>query len=182
MAPKTPRFDQYQKLFYRLYEVILLLHNLNKSQGPHLVRNHDASDIVATRRRFLNNLAFLCDYKKGGSTTTAIAVEDTEEYYKFWIAVNRAPNKDIDVVLFVRAVLTLLKQAAQLPIGEAEAHEATVLRLSLQHASQRLKQEFRLLSTAVTKCITLLKDSGGSSGACSLSSHPLLYSLHSMYV
>lgn len=166
MSPKTPRFDRYQKLFYRLYEAILLLHNLNKTQGPHLLRNHDASDIVGIRRRFLNNLAFICDHKKGGGTITAVAIEETSECFKFWIAMNHEPSQDTDVVFLVRAVLTLLKKAAKLPQGETDKQEATILRLIIKHASQKLQQKVQFLSTSAKKCIFLLRDSAGSTGAC----------------
>lgn len=164
MPPKTPRFDPYQRLFYRLYEVILLLHNLNRTQGSHLVRHHDASDIVATRRRFLSNLAFLCDYKKGGDSTTAIAIEDTAEHYKFWIAMNRKPSQDKDVVLHTRTVLSLLKRASKLPVEETGELEMAILRISIKLATERISKEAKLLSASVQRCIMLLEETNHSAG------------------
>lgn len=164
MPAKTPRFDPYQKLFYRLYEAILLLATLNKSQGPHLIRYHDASDILAIRRRFLDNLAFICDYKKGGDTATALAVEDTQEHFMFWIAMNTVPDENTNVVRFLRAVLYILRGAAALPVEETGELENAVLRLCIDFAGRRLFKVSRMLSSAAKRSIALLKSEQGPTG------------------
>ncbi|KAJ0315631.1 hypothetical protein COL5a_011943 [Colletotrichum fioriniae] len=122
--------EPYTRLLFRLYEALSLLFIIRPIGGPHVVSqlgNYTTQDV---RRRFLKNLAFLCDYKKGGSTATAIAVENCYDCYVFWVASNEgAGDKVVD---FLKDVLNSLRMFCE-PINEldrATAEEVLILRNS----------------------------------------------------
>src|SRR5688500_17846751 len=76
----TPRFDNYQTLIHRFYEPLILLAALGQTRGHHISKPH-ATKEQALHRRFLRNLAYVCDYEKGGKTTTAIGLEEKSDMY-----------------------------------------------------------------------------------------------------
>jgi len=80
-ARQTPRLDAYDRMLKRLYESALIIQQTNSPRQPHVIINHDSLSGPATQRRFLKALAFLIEVEKGGSTTTAIALEETDEYW-----------------------------------------------------------------------------------------------------
>lgn len=146
-----PRMEPYTRLLFRLYEALSLLFIIRPIGGPHVVSqlgNYTTQDV---RRRFLKNLAFLCDYKKGGSTATAIAVENCYDCYVFWVASNEgAGDKVVD---FLKDVLNSLRMFCE-PINEldrATAEEVLLVRCTA-FASDRLRQEARILRNSARKC------------------------------
>ena len=78
------------------YGRLVLLHSLGRTQGERIgpSKAHRLSETPDQwRRAFLNDLASMCDFKKGGSTVTAIALEQTPKNHIFWIASNTNPAK-----------------------------------------------------------------------------------------
>lgn len=150
MASKVPRLDPYVRLLSRFYETLILLFFIGKVQGPHLTINHDPSSLVATRRRFLKNLAFVCDFKKGGHSTAAIAVEEDGNCYRFWLASNEGANER--VVQFLVSVLEQLKHILSLDLDQRERHEAEFAERCANFSTPRLKKERRLLENAARRC------------------------------
>ncbi|KAJ5817145.1 hypothetical protein N7447_009378 [Penicillium robsamsonii] len=63
-----PRFDRYQKLLARLYESLFLLKALGQTRGEHTTQLTSPDLPMEKRRRFLQNLAYVCDFKKGGDS------------------------------------------------------------------------------------------------------------------
>ncbi|PHH82581.1 hypothetical protein CDD82_5506 [Ophiocordyceps australis] len=168
---KTPRFDKYTRLLARFYETSLLLGQLGKAHGPRYQLLYASSDPGDTRRRFLQNLAFICDFKKGGISTTAVAVENTDECYKFWVASNGVSHK---IVPFLREVLQRLGRVVQLSTDEHDAMEAELGQRCIQFAQDRLKKEARLFFAFVDKALSGLEasrahDDDGQSTPFSLS-------------
>jgi hypothetical protein len=82
-----------QKLWHRLYEPLILLSAYGKSQGKH-VKSDDASSEgyldgsnKTLRKKFLDELAYICDYSPSGNTVTAIAIRDGPQLI-YWVAAN----------------------------------------------------------------------------------------------
>ncbi|KAI3558697.1 hypothetical protein CABS01_05363 [Colletotrichum abscissum] len=154
----TPRMEPYARLRYRLYEALLLLFIIRPIVGPHVVSQLGTYTTQDVQRRFFKNLAFLCDYRKGGRTATAIAVENRYDCYVFWVASNEgAGDKVVD---FLEDVLKTLRMFRE-PINEldrATAEVALVVRCTA-FASDRLRQEARILRNSARKCRLSLEDS-----------------------
>ncbi|CAG8973160.1 hypothetical protein HYALB_00008752 [Hymenoscyphus albidus] len=73
VARITPR-SPHDKLLHRLYEPLILLEVLDKYGGlpvSEFPSEVDATSNLELRRPFLNQLAYVCDFKKGGDTVTA---------------------------------------------------------------------------------------------------------------
>ncbi|KND89576.1 hypothetical protein TOPH_05599 [Tolypocladium ophioglossoides CBS 100239] len=139
----------------RFYEPLVLLRILSKEKIPHLASHHDPRSLVAVRSRFLKNLAFLSDHKKGGATTTAIAVENRAECNKFWLAMNEAPS--VDIPKFLVDVLGKLKEISILPENQRPDQEQQLAKKHARFATQRLAKECKLLSKFAKKCGDILE-------------------------
>lgn len=156
----TPRLSPYNKLLSRLFEFLALFSILKKAAGPHVITNHDSSTLEATRRRFLRNLCFICDFKKGGDTTTSIAVEDLPDCFMFWVAGNVTPSPK--VVDFLSNVLGRLQEAEAGDDTEKNRLAVELTEDCIQFGTPRLKKECKILCNAAQKCQSYL--STGISG------------------
>ena len=107
-----PRLDPHKRLLSRFYEPLVLLHVLDRNSAQPI--SHCPSEDQATcslqlrelRRNFLEQLAYICDFSKGGDTVTAIALEAHPSGVIYWVASNEGPCKR--VILFLHETLDLL--------------------------------------------------------------------------
>ncbi|EXJ59248.1 hypothetical protein A1O7_06680 [Cladophialophora yegresii CBS 114405] len=103
--PRHIQPDANGKLLRRFYEPLVLLGALDPTRGAH--RPDLTSDLGLDKqskwwRNFLDQLAFLCDFEKGGDTVTAIAVEKRVDRPIFWLASNsNSRNKARDHVCWI---------------------------------------------------------------------------------
>lgn len=146
----APRFDPYFRIICRLYEALYLLHILGGIRGPHLLPILDFSTILATRRRFLRNLAFLCDYKKGGPSTTSIAVEDRHDCNLFWVASNEEPPGS--VLEFLKSVIDAVRGFPSLPEERQTEVEQDLEVRSVIFAAKRIKNHAQSLVSSARTC------------------------------
>ncbi|KAK2738931.1 hypothetical protein CKAH01_18723 [Colletotrichum kahawae] len=149
----TPRLDPYKRLLSRFYEVLVLLWILRPVNGPHIISRLGNYSLEDVRRRFLKNLCFICDYDKGGKTTTAISVQDTADGHIFWVSSNEGTKAH--VVGFLSGVLKLLKNHNGHPDGRRAA-ERTLMTDCLEFATRRLHKESRILQSAARRCVQTL--------------------------
>ena len=98
------------KLLRRFYEPMLLLKLLDPVRGQRVDRptdpEHGALSSTEIRRAFVDKLAYLCDFKKGGDTSTAIVLQDSSQSVVIHCAANdhvKSRVKD-----FIRETLELL--------------------------------------------------------------------------
>lgn len=154
MSPLTPRMSSYSRTLARFFEFLALFSILRKAEGPHVITNYNLSTLEATRRRFLRNLCFICDYKKGGDTTTSIAVEDRPDCFMFWVAGNVTPTSR--VVDFLDRVLDSLQGVEVLDETHKRELEARLTEHSVQFGTLRLKKECAILRNATRKCQSYL--------------------------
>ncbi|KAK1998018.1 hypothetical protein LX36DRAFT_749342 [Colletotrichum falcatum] len=150
----TPRLDPYARLLFRLYEVLVLLSILRPVSGSHLVTRLGNYTLQDARRRFLRNLCFLCDYQKGGDSTTAMAVEEREDCYVFWVSSNEGPGEEVtrhlgDVLCHVQRFVNRSEDRA--------ASEGALMAICTTFASPRITQLTRILRNASIKCRVCLE-------------------------
>ncbi|KAH7096057.1 hypothetical protein FB567DRAFT_48376 [Paraphoma chrysanthemicola] len=129
--------DVSSRLLHRFYEPLGLLSALGQARGEHThttppsLGHVDSLTHEQLRRQFLNELAFLCDYKKGGDSCTAIALGQNPQGYVFWVAANKCPERLI--IPFLESLLEMLKRAdgtrdSQLLIREVSGISITFAR------------------------------------------------------
>lgn len=137
----------------RLYEPLVLLHVLDTIQGEHIARSKDDlsyPDRISKdelRRRFLDELSYVCDYKKGGDTMTAIFVSSTPLTY--YIATNKNSFHDGRVLRFLRDILQLLAGATK----EGAASERRILKKCTSFSKDRILVYQQFLRTFLEKCL-----------------------------
>ncbi|KAF4944908.1 hypothetical protein FGADI_12336 [Fusarium gaditjirri] len=156
MGVGKPRLDKYEKILSRLFENLALFHILKGIDGPHMVIAHAPTDVQGIRRRFLKNLCFICDYRKGGDTTTSIALESQKNEVILWVAANFTPHDK--VILFLNDILQQLQRD---PKGTEEERERLRVKLTkkcLEFATPRLKKEGKLLLRTAAYCEKYLKE------------------------
>jgi hypothetical protein len=147
---RTPRFDPYERLLYRFFEAVYLLSLLGNIRGPHLTTVFNPLSLISIRRRFLKNLAFLCDGLKGGDSTTSIAVQDRPECYVFWVSSNQGPS---DTTLdFLRSVLEDVKAVVRSSRDEREGAENDLIGRCVEFSAKRMRNQAHSLVNHARRC------------------------------
>ncbi|TDZ53693.1 UPF0676 protein [Colletotrichum trifolii] len=129
---------------------------LTNAGGPHIASHFNYYSENDRRRRFLTNLAFICDYTKGGGSTTAVAVEERDDCYVFWVASNEGASNETRQ--FLEGVLNGLRDVANKSEQQALPTNEALMAKCVAFASKRLKKETKLLCNAAMACSTYLKD------------------------
>ncbi|OTA88869.1 hypothetical protein M434DRAFT_34660 [Hypoxylon sp. CO27-5] len=148
-----PRKDKYLRLLCRFYEPLVLLAALGKTRGTHTSNPQDTSTTQSKRRRLLRNLSYLCDYEKGGETTSSIGLEENEHYFIFWLASNATrPRTCHNIVEFLQR--TFAQIHSMITSGEnGRGHaEHEFIDKCIEFAKSRVRKEIKLLSKAIEKC------------------------------
>jgi hypothetical protein len=141
----------------QFYESQLLLYVLEKVRGEHKKRQNYHGELdqdeTELRRSFVDKLAYICDFKKGGSTVTALALQKTNQGVVFWLAANETVKSK--VVAFLSQVLRLLKQVE----GSAsrKATETKLLALIVPFNKERLDYYWSALLKYLPLCIERLE-------------------------
>ncbi|PYH83567.1 hypothetical protein BO82DRAFT_331366 [Aspergillus uvarum CBS 121591] len=145
-----PRLNAYKRLLDRFYEPLFLLRVLGQTRGQHTVGSSNPSLEQARRRKFLRNLAFVCDFTKGGVSCTAIGLEDSETCYRFWISSNASVDK---IVEFAKNALSHLERFTRIDGGfDEEQSRANFISFCLNFAIRRVKKERQCLFQAIKQC------------------------------
>lgn len=159
----APRFNPYIKLIHRFYEPLILLDTLGPTRAPHDRDPREPSTIEERRRRLLRNLSYLCDYSKGGDSTAAIGLQETQSAYVFWIASNSASSDDDKVTTFLKDTLDELRKIVQDPNATAHA-QREFTRRCIRFAKARIDKEHKQLRKKITECqqyLDLAEDAEG---------------------
>ncbi|KAL8381526.1 hypothetical protein RB595_005681 [Gaeumannomyces hyphopodioides] len=156
-----PRFDTYGKLLHRFFEPLILLHTLGKTRGIHSPASVEEGSSEFTRKTFLDDLSYVCDYNKGGHTTAAIAIDADRDRYVFWFALNKS---SVRVQTFLRSVLAMISESIK-PVNarNQEARDELIANLTrncFEHARARVKEEARMLRTYIENCKSFLAQEG----------------------
>ncbi|KAK6535740.1 hypothetical protein TWF694_002188 [Orbilia ellipsospora] len=96
------------KLWQRFYEPLILLRAYGKSQGTHIKEVYSESGHKTIKKKFLDALAYSCDYLPGGDTVTAVAIQDGPNL-AYWVASNT--NQAVKLKPYLSGTLDLLSKA-----------------------------------------------------------------------
>ena len=116
------------------------------------------------RRGFLSELAYVCDYRKGGDTVTAIGLESTPEHYIFWVAANTRPAKK--VVPFLQSLLLKLKHVATTQAAFGGDMER-IAEECIGFGALRIKKYNNLIRSLLQKCSEYLVNRKSDDGQSS---------------
>ena len=166
MGVGKPRLDVYEKLLHRFYEPLLLLKSLlgDQTLGPHLVAQHEASNTDSTRRRFLKNLAFICDSDKGGKSVASIGVEERADSFVLHLALNESDNNRS--AAFLRSTLKALRGLLGSPQAQKREGIIELAKDCVAHSSQKVKKEAKSLSGSAKKSKLLLSEQARGQPDC----------------
>jgi len=146
----------------RFYEPLVLQHVLGPTRGDRIqcepLDSLDESDLDNwnLRRSFLNHLAYICDFKKGGATVTAIALEQRPAGVVFWIVANA--NVDDNVVKALKEILNGLAGLDGTTGDEqAAAVEERTFRCAAELGMPRVKVYWQSMQKSLRKCIGVLE-------------------------
>ncbi|KAK8003272.1 pyruvate carboxylase [Apiospora arundinis] len=149
-GPNGPRLDPYMRLINRFYEPLRLLHVLGQTRGKHTAVPKCADPIQKSRRRLLENLAYLVVFGKGGKTppVAAIGLEGVETGYVFWLASNHLDDLD-KMEPFLSSMIENVRRHLNHPPGFTEAQ---FIEQCITFAAPRIEREKDLLERFI-KCV-----------------------------
>jgi hypothetical protein len=164
-----PRRDPHDRLMKRFYEPLVLQHVLGSTRGDHIprpppadVQDAEELDGISLRRDFLDKLAFVCDYEKGGATVTAIALQQTPAAVILWVGANEDVKSKVKPFLeiILSSLETLRSKPAESVIKEAENG---IFRRAVEFGKSRIKAYLRCMKEPLDKCRKILAKSNRDS-------------------
>lgn len=168
-ASKAPRLFPGDRLKNRFYEPLVLLHVLDRN-GQQRISRCPSEELVTTqlqlrelRRAFLDQLAYVCDYIKGGDTVTAMALEARPSGITFWVASNIAPSAR--TISFLQGILNTLRSLA---FSRSE-HSRTIVEDEIAQRCidfnlKRVEAYQTLMQKPLQQCLATLRCSEESEG------------------
>ncbi|KIW03686.1 hypothetical protein, variant [Verruconis gallopava] len=156
----TPRLYPRVRLLNRFYEPLVLLSVLGRTRGEHLRANLprgsnlDQWSIKHVRRLFLFKAAYLCDFRKGGDTVTAMAIEGRPEGKIIWVASNTSPEPKI--IPFMQELLSRLSRADETD-ADVERRVDDAAKFCIGFASHRIKNYASFICSKIEKCKSLFE-------------------------
>lgn len=157
---KGPRFSPDDRLGRRFYEPLVLLNLLDRNGEQRILNCPSEDDITPLsqtrelRRDFLRQLAYVCDYVKGGDTVTAIALQKEPSNVTFWVASNKNISKN--TISFLRGILTTL-QCILSSEKDCSVIENEISQRCIAFNLKRLKEYQILMRKYLIKCLVELK-------------------------
>ena len=160
-APTSPKPRKAaDKLMMRFYEPLVLQHALGPTRGDRIqcepLDNQDESELDDgnLRRSFLNNLAYICDFKKGGATVTAIALEQRPARVVFWVVANE--NVKAEVVKTLKKILKGLAGLDGTTREREERVEERTFRYAAELGMPRLQCYRKATQESLRECLGIL--------------------------
>ncbi|EEA19952.1 hypothetical protein TMatcc_010096 [Talaromyces marneffei ATCC 18224] len=155
-----PRLSKESRILARFYEPLYLLRALGQTRGAHTPQPPSPNHITETRRRFLENLCFVCDFTRGGKSCTAIGLEECPDKYQFWVSSN---GQNAKIAKFLEEVLEFLSCiGASTETELADTELATVnsnfVRLCAEFAKPRIEAERKLIQKQAEKCVSKIRN------------------------
>jgi len=159
-----PTPDKSTKLMKRFYEPLVLQHILDPTRGDHIqcepLDTQDESELgdCKLRRSFVDSLAYICDFDKGGATVTAIALEKRPAGVVFWVAANESVNGR--VVLSLEEILKGLVGLGLDGVVDKESTakvEESTFRRAVELGMPRVKAYWKLMQGPLERCLNILE-------------------------
>lgn len=136
----------------------LYLHSLLQSHasrriksGEHQLPRSSAASERGEWQRFLDDLALLCDSRSGGSTTTAIAVEQQLNKVVFWVTSNEP--LDVSTAPHLSGLVKILQYGIH-HCGTDGQNIKRIFGRCVQRSPQRVGNYVGRLSSAVEPLVT----------------------------
>ncbi|KAH8622021.1 hypothetical protein IG631_23416 [Alternaria alternata] len=158
VSPKRPRTNSQERLLSRFFEPLVLLYTLGPTRRDHVHFATPSRESIARlplldlRRIFLSELAYMCDYDKGGETVTAIGLQSTPQKHIFWIASNAGPKTKM--IEFLRLLLTQVVDAST-SLDTAD-HAARLALQCIAFATPRIRKYRSHLESLLRKSVSYL--------------------------
>lgn len=151
MSPKSGHMNGSHNVMLDTFrERITLLEILQYKHVPLDPALAPRSEVVTrdpTWQVFLNQLSWLCDYDKGGDSTSSIGVERTPEGPKYWLAA----HSDIKRKGFkhLKKVLGKLNELTTLPLDKQRPVCDRLLKDSIEFSERKFNNYEKSLKTAI---------------------------------
>ena len=141
----------------QFYESQLLLYILDRVRGEHSKRQNYHGELdqdsTESRRSFVDKLAYICDFKKGGSTVTALALQKTYQGVTFWLAANETVKPQ--VIDFLRNIFEILEQPEEKV--SRKAREKQLMARIVPFNKERLDYYWSALDKDLDLCVQRLE-------------------------
>ena len=153
-----------QKLWNRFYEPLILLLAYGKSQGKHVKSDDILSELYidgSDRRlskRFLDELAYICDYTPSGDTVAAVAIQEGPHLI-YWVAANT--NQGPKVKPFLTNILELLGQVYNASDEQVSALRHQISDCAMAFSAQKLRRYRSMLQGTINGCLPKLGQQSG---------------------
>ncbi|KAI1845549.1 hypothetical protein JX266_008407 [Neoarthrinium moseri] len=148
-----PRLDKYSALLSRFYENLTILHAYDPVRGDHTREKREKGS-----KGFLTDLAFLCEYEKGGNACTGLGLQDFDGSFIYWVAANSDPKKKI--APFLKSVLDDLRGISHIPPDGREARQELLLIRCIEYAHRKVQQLRGLLLRNISECLSRVQNPG----------------------
>jgi hypothetical protein len=145
-----PRLDRATRLLHRFYEPLVLLQVLDPTRGEqnaHLFQDSESDTSQDLRRKFLDRLSWMCDYKQGGETVSAIAAQANPEGTIFWLAANN--DCTAKALPHLRWILERLEQSFNASDEALEDLENEITAKCIEFSRDKVKNYSRQLRNCV---------------------------------
>jgi hypothetical protein len=117
----------------KLYPRLALFEGLSDCKDKPVLRDQTTDTTCNLRRDFLDSFAYLCDFRKGGSTVTASALEETSGKVYLWLAANEGISPA--VLMYAKRLLRNLKRVTS---ENWSTKEHKILKLAIEKSEPRL--------------------------------------------
>lgn len=138
----------------RFYEPLYMLRALGQTRDAHTRQPSSSDTIIRTRRKFLENLCYICDFTRGGESCTAIGLEEQPDKYQFWVSSNDQITK---IVQFLKEALEFLYRISD----SGEVDLATVNHFILfcaEFAKSRIDAEQKQVQVQARECVSRVQN------------------------
>jgi len=149
-----------KKLWNRFYEPLILLRAYGKSQGRHVKSDKASSEMYTDgsnkrlSERFLDELAYICDYSPSGDTVAAIAIQDGPHLI-YWVAANTSQGSKVRP--FLSNILELLGQVYNASDEHVSALRHQISDRALVFSAQKLRRYRSVLKHTINSCLPKLE-------------------------
>lgn len=158
---RPDRFSQKRPLC-RSYEPLVLLYTLGSTDEDYihtmLPTEEDTLYLPpkTTMRKFLEDIAYVCDYDIGHDTVTAIGMQSSSQKNILWIASNSPPARQI--ISFVNARLNDVKQISTAVGIDQRTRTEKFIETCVEFAAPQIEDEMSRLLAAFQRCKTYLEE------------------------
>jgi hypothetical protein len=145
-----PRLDPAARLLHRFYEPLVLLQVLDPTRGAQNIHSFPDSKSDTSqdlRRKFLDQLSWTCDYKRGGESVSAIAAEANPRGTVFWLAANTDSRGR--VLSHLTWILEQLEQSFNASDQATEELENKITAKCIEFSKEKVKNYSRQLRNCI---------------------------------